>query len=192
MERPVKCDIPFNETLIIKAFTELNKFVNVIEKILVAKKSSIKTNNISFAESLAFRILANVDWTCTDLNDLKKEFEPIFNAKHIDLDSLLIKNHCSYLKLKETEKKEALSLWIDWRLNINNEINIIEFSKFETNKKNSLIKQNDDLMLMHALAKWSDDDSTMKFGAYLHHGIPRAKIRDQIDQSNSQVNSLFN
>lgn len=187
MERPIHFEIPFNEVLINKAFSELSKFVNVIEKIIMPK-SKMKTKNITFSERLAFRIVADVDWTCTDFIELKKEFETILNAKHIGFDNLLTKKHCRYLKLKKAEVKEALSLWTDWRLDINSSFNGSNKESIElrNTKKNALLQQNEDLMLMHAFAKWSADDSKMKFGTFLHYGIPRAKI--STEQIDSQVN----
>jgi len=137
---------------------------------------------VSLAESLAFRLLASVDWPNLGRDEFKEIFDPILSLKHLSLDSFLTKTHCSLLKFREDEVKNALYLWSDWRTKLNSSKDF-----------NDPLSGEDDLILMFAMAKWSSDDSNLKFGTFLHYGIPRAKLRapPELTSSDMSVDLIY-
>lgn len=176
--------IPQDTTLINQSSKELFKFAEIIQCILNRRKTS--RNNISFSESLAFRLLASIDWSETDLNEFKKNFTPLLTLKHLDLESQLIKSHSSHLKFKENEVKDALYLWSNWRRNFMNN------SESTNEDQNTLVKKDDDLMTLYALSRWSENDSSMKFGTFLHYGIPRARLLPSQEIHDEEIPELLN
>jgi len=157
----LKQEIPLSRSLLSKSASELQKFTKVIQHMLAGHKQPF-----GLSESLAFRLLASVDWPNLDQHAFHQMFSPILNLRHLSLDSVLTKVHCGLLKLTENEVKSALQLWSDWRTKLVQSDSVDEPPGGE-----------DDLIIMYAMAKWSSDDSSLKFGTYLHYGIPRAKLR---------------
>lgn len=196
-----KFEVPQNENFLNEANIELNKFKGFLNRLLQMNQSA-STNKISFAENLAFRLLGTIDWHKSNFDELKQFIQPFLNTQHLNLDHLIFKENGKFLHLKQSEAHEAIHTWAEYRTKMNStlvenpDVFDLTFSHEKKEKKHfwhknkkiegpleNLFALNDiqnrlkEIMILYLIAKWSKDDSSLKFSTFFHYGIPRARLR---------------
>lgn len=194
-------EVPQNENFLVEANVELNKFKGFLNRLLQMNQSAT-TNKISFAENLAFRLLGTIDWHKSNFDELKKFIQPFLNSQHLNLDHLIFKENGKFVHLKQCEAHEAIHTWAEYRTKMNSilienpDIFNLTFSHEKKEKKhfwhknkkmegafenllgfNNMQNRLKEIMILYLIAKWSKDDSSLKFSVFFHYGIPRARIR---------------
>ncbi|RNA09024.1 hypothetical protein BpHYR1_023370 [Brachionus plicatilis] len=201
MKNLSRFEIPQNENFLEEANVELNKFKEFLNRLLQMNQSA-STNKISFAENLAFRLLGTIDWHKSNFDELKQFIQPFLNSHHLNLDHLIFKENGKFLHLKQCEAHEAIHTWTEYRTRMNTilienpEIFSLTFSHEKKEKKhfwhknkkiegpfenllgfNNIQNRLKEIMILYLIAKWSKDDSSLKFSTFFHYGIPRARVR---------------
>lgn len=207
-----KFEIPINNNFVQLANDELNQFKGFLNRLLQMNQSAL-TNKISFAENLAFRLLGTIDWHKANFDELKQFIEPFLNSQYLNLNHLIFKENGKFLHLKQTEAHEAIHTWTAYRTKMNGLLienpNMFSFNFSEEkrekkhffwhkNKKiegpfESILHFDDiddhlkEVMFLYLIAKWSKDDSTLKFSTFFHYGLPRARARESTLPDNSLI-----
>ncbi|CAF1080258.1 unnamed protein product [Brachionus calyciflorus] len=195
-------EIPLNNNFLQIANNELNQFKGFLNRLLQMNQSAL-TNKISFAENLAFRLLGTIDWHKANFDELKQFIEPFLNTNYLNLNHLIFKENGKFLHLKQNEAHEAIHTWAGFRTKMNcllvENPNVFNLSDLEEKKErslffrhknkkieghfesllnlNSIEERVKEIMILYLIAKWSKDDSSLKFSTFFHYGIPRARVR---------------
>lgn len=204
--------LPIHNDILDSAHKELELFKKFLNHLLQINQSAL-TNKISFAENMAFRVLASIDWTKANFDELKKFIDPYLNCQHLNLNHLVLKEHGKFMNLKQHEVHEAIHEWSQWRLKLNKSIINnpalfeLSFTDLNDSKASGLFRRNKnqnkkeleilslskldprikEILSLYMIAKWSNDNSGLKFTLYFHYGIPRARLRTI--QTNGQINN---
>lgn len=153
---------------------------------------------MTLAESIAYRFMASIDWTRYNIKESYAVIYPLLKTNSETLCSFLSQDYGILMHLKDSEVKKSIHEWSLWRTEANKEIwmlikrNILEpkssdddntlnnsadFQNLFQEKVSTAGKNLHDLVMMYVIAKWSSDKSRMRFGTFMHYGIPRARIR---------------
>lgn len=113
-----KFELPFNDDILNTASHELDQFKNFLNYLLKMNQSCL-TNQISYAENMAFRVLGSIDWTKSNFDEIKQFIDPVVNTQHLNLNHMISKENGKFLQLKQNEVHEAIHEWSYWRLKLN-------------------------------------------------------------------------
>jgi hypothetical protein len=179
--------IPVQAECVQSVFHEFEHVRHALNVVFQLNRDALRKQT-TFAQSIAYRVLGSIDWTCADFGQI----EQLFKTRAKD-DVSISKEQGKFIKLSEVEVKQGVYEWILWRIKYNN--SLIDSSKHSYDMKHLPFAFDDNktkqTVCLYMIAKWANDNSSLDFGSYMHYGLPRARIRTHANQSDTHNDAGF-